>query len=98
MVCVRPGRGVPVSRRRRWCSDSCRKKVERGRDAVQLHKVSAKRCVKCGAVLYGEKLTTCPSCGGEGFVQIHTVRCPNCGIERIGDTEGPCPDCEKGTK
>ncbi len=87
-----------MSRRRRWCSDSCRKKVERGRDAVQLHKVSAKRCVKCGAVLYGEKLTTCPSCGGEGFVQIHTVRCPNCGIERIGDTEGPCPDCEKGTK
>jgi rubrerythrin len=97
-TCARPGCGRRIAARRRWCSDSCRKKAERGRDAVDLHKAGAKRCVKCGAVLYGEKASTCPSCGGEGLVQVRTFSCPNCGVERVGDTEGPCPVCEKGTK
>ena len=95
-VCARPGCGVPVSRRRRWCSEACRKNVERGRDAVGLHKVGAVRCSKCTAVAYGDAVKICPACGGEALVRVRTVQCASCGVERIGDTESPCPFCEKG--
>ena len=95
-TCARPGCGVPVSRRRRWCSDACRKKVERGRDAVDLHKVGAVRCSKCQTVTYGDATKTCPACGGKTLPHVHTDHCANCGVERIGDTESPCPFCEKG--
>jgi hypothetical protein len=95
-VCRRPGCGVPVSRRQKWCSDSCRKKVERGRDAVDLHRVGAVRCPQCHGVTFGERGMRCPSCGGKGAIELRTNQCLQCGVERIGNTDSPCPVCEKG--
>ena len=95
-TCTRPGCGRRITAGRKWCSESCRKKAERGRDAVDLVKVGAVRCTKCEAVTYGKKAKPCPSCGGKGVIEARTDRCPECGVERIGATEGPCPLCEKG--
>jgi hypothetical protein len=97
-ICARPGCGVPVTRRRRWCSESCRKKVARARDAVDLHKVGAICCATCHAVVYGKKANVCPSCGGKRLIEVRTYECPECGLERVGDTDGPCPGCEKESK
>ena len=97
-VCRRPGCGRRVSPRRKWCSESCRKRAERGRDAVELHRVGAVRCPKCRGVSYGKRARRCPSCGGKGVIEVRTNRCPKCGVGRIGDTDSRCPVCEKGNK
>jgi hypothetical protein len=92
--CGRPGCGLLVCGRRRWCSETCRKAVQRSRDVLALHAVGGKRCRRCGAARFGDQRAPCPTCEGQRPVEVPTVTCRGCGVERVGDTLRPCPFCE----
>jgi hypothetical protein len=93
MTCARPGCDRRISLRRKWCSDRCRKIVERGHDKVDLHRRGGVRCPKCNTAWFGATDQPCPNCGGKGAIEVKSSSCPSCGTERTGDTESPCPVC-----
>lgn len=97
-TCEHEGCTEPVTGRRRFHSDACRKAAERARDRAALKAVGASRCRRCGTVRYGDTSEPCPRCEEGGGAAIRSAVCDVCGTVRAGDTDEPCLVCERKAK